>query len=107
MSKKSKEKNQDKKQELEKRKKIYDTKTLLIRYLKRYGIILLISLPFILIFNFVMENEVEWYHGAVSIFMTLGLLLLACLIGVIVYTKKDEKEEREMTKEKERDPFAD
>ena len=100
-------KNKEKKQELEKRKKLYDTKTLLLRYLKRYGIILLISLPFILIFNYVMGNEVEWYHGAVNVFMTLGLLLLACLIGLIVFTKKDEKEERESTKEKERDPFAD
>lgn len=89
------------------RRKVYDTKTLIFKYSKRYGIILLIMTPIILVFNFIMSREVEGYTQIVSIFVTLGLLLLGCLVGLIVFTKMDDKREVNATKESERDPYAD
>lgn len=89
------------------RRKIYDTKSLLIKYCKRYGIVLLIVAPIVLIFNFIMSREVAGYTQVVSIFVTLGFILLGCLIGYVVFSKIDDKKEQNATKESERDPFAD
>ena len=97
---KNKKNNQQKKQ-------IMTTTNLLATYCKRYGIILLISAPIILIFNFIMSREVSWYNETLSIVVTFFLLLLACFIGLIVFNKIDDKREREDTSEKHRDPFAD
>jgi len=86
---------------------IYTTKGLFAKYIKRYGIILLISAPIIFIFSYVMSTQFSWYNGAISFLFSLALLLLACLIGLVVFTKKDDKAAQNTTKEKERDPFAD
>lgn len=107
MSKKKKEEREKQKREQVNKKKYYDAKTLLLKYIKRYGIILIITLPILIIFNYIMSEEVSWFHGAVSFFINIGILLLACLIGLVIFVKKDEKEERESSSEKERDPFAD
>ncbi len=107
MSKKKKIDRDKQKQEQVNKKKYYDAKTLLLKYIKRYGIILLITVPILVIFNYIMSEEVAWFHGVVSFFINIGLLLLACLIGLVIFVKKDEKEERESSDEKKRDPFAD
>ena len=86
---------------------IFNTKMFFVKYIKRYGITLLIAVPIILVFNYVMSNNVEGYDGIVSFFVSLAFLLLACLIALVIFTKIDDKEKRESTKEKERDPFAD
>ena len=94
--------------EIGKRKrKINDTKGLLAKYCKRYGIILLIMLPIILVFNFIMSREVPGYTNVVSLFVTLVMLLLGCFIGLVIFSKMDDKKEQNSTKESERDPFAD
>lgn len=90
-----------------KRRQIYDTKTLLGRYCKRYGIILLIMAPIILVFNFIMSREVAGYTTIVSVFVTFAFILLGCLVGLVIFTKLDDKKEKNATKESERDPFAD
>ena len=104
---KNKQQKEEQKKLKKNKKKYQDARTLLLKYVKRYGIILLITLPILVIFNYIMSEEVPWFHGAASFFINIGLLLLACLIGLIVFIKKDDKEERESTEEKRRDPFAD
>ena len=86
---------------------MFNTKQFFVKYAKRYGIVLLISVPFILVFNYIMSNTVKGYNGTVSFFVSFAMLLLACFIGLIVFTKKDDKTKLTTTKEKERDPFAD
>lgn len=85
----------------------FNTKQVFIKYAKWYGITLIIAVPFILAFNYIMSNEVPGYSGTVSFFVSLALLLLACFIALIIFTKRDDKRREESTKEKERDPFAD
>lgn len=86
---------------------VFNTKEFFIKYAKRYAITILIAMPFVLIFNYVMAKNVAWYQGAVTFFGSLVLLLFACLIALLIFNKKDDKEKAEMTKEKQRDPFAD
>ena len=86
---------------------IFSTKMFFAKYIKRYGITLLIVVPFILIFNYVMSRNIAGYDGTVSFFVSFTLLLLACLIALVIFTKRDDKKKKEATKEKERDPFAD
>lgn len=85
----------------------FNTKNFFVKYAKRYGIVLLISVPFILVFNYVMSNTVSGYTGTVAFFVSFAMLLLACFIGLVIFTKKDDKQKLTTTKEKERDPFAD
>ncbi len=84
---------------------IFDSKIFFSRIIKRYGIILLISfLPLALLNYFVLKNMS--YTNIILI--DIGILLLACLIGLIIFTKIDEKNaEKPKLKEDERDPFAD
>lgn len=89
------------------RRKVNDTKSLLAKYCKRYGIVLLIVAPIILVFNFIMSREVPGYTNVVSLFVTLAMLLLGCFIGLVIFSKMDDKKEQNSTKESERDPFAD
>ena len=107
MSKNKQEKTKDVKLKKEADKKIYNTKDFLLTSCKRYGIILIISMPIILIFNFIMSNEVSWYNTTLAVFVTIFLLLLSCFLGIIIFNKIDDKREREKTKENQRDPFAD
>ena len=89
------------------RKEVFDTKEFFVKYVKRYGITLLIALPIILVGTFYLSRNVEWYNGTLSFFVSLALLLLACLISLIIFTKIDDKKSEKQTKEDERDPFAD
>ena len=86
---------------------IFNTKNFFIKYIKRYGITLLIAAPIILVLNYVLSKNFEWYTGTVSFFVSFLLLLLACFIALVIFTKLDDKKKRESTPEKERDPFAD
>ena len=86
---------------------IFNTKNFFIKYIKRYGITLLIAAPIILVLNYVLSKNFEWYNGAVSFFVSFFFLLLACFIALVIFTKLDDKKKRESTPEKERDPFAD
>lgn len=88
------------------RKERYDLKTQYMTYAKRYIIILLIAVPIIMFFCFFLSNEFGISSTAV-VFITLALLLLALFIGIVVFTKKDEKKRLKASKESERDPFAD
>ena len=97
----------NKKQKDFQKKQVYDSKTLLLKYLKRYGITILIAGPIIMFVNYVLSNEVEGYFGIASFFASLAMLLLALLIGLVVFGKIDAKHRREATPESERDPFAD
>lgn len=83
------------------------TKELFVKYVKRYGIVIAIAAPIIMFINYYISSKVEGYGGALSFFVSLVLLLLACFIGLIIFTKKDDKKRETQTKESERDPFAD
>ncbi len=86
---------------------MFSIKNFFVKYAKRYGIVLLISVPIILVFNYIMSKNVPGYTGTVAFFVSFAMLLTACFIGLIYFTKKDDKEKLTTTKEKERDPFAD
>lgn len=88
-------------------KEAFNTKAVFIKYAKWYGITLLIAVPIIMVFNYIMSKEVAGYNGTVSFFVSFALLLLACFIALIVFTKLDDKKREQSTKESERDPFAD
>lgn len=96
-----------KKQLRDAHKEIFNTKQFLIQSAKRYGIILLIVTPIMLFFNYWMSISFEWYTSTLSFVVCLVMLLAACLIGLVIYTKQDEKKKQISTKETERDPFAD
>ena len=93
----------------EKRREIFNTKTAFIKYAKRYGVILLCSFPIIMIITYILGINFSWYTTTVAFFASFAMLLLALLIGIIVYSKIDDKraEEQEQNPEKRRDPFAD
>lgn len=84
---------------------IFDAKIFFSRVIKRYGIIILISfIPIALLNYFVLKNLS--YTNIVLI--DIAILLFACFIGLMVFTKIDAKrEEKPKLKEDERDPFAD
>ena len=86
---------------------LFNTKQFLAKNLKRYGIILLFAIPIMMVINYVLNKNVNWYTGAVSFFCNLAILLLVFLIGMVIFGKKDEKERENSSPEKERDPFAD
>ena len=88
-------------------KEIFNTKEFFVKYAKRYGITLLIALPIILFGSYFLSKNVEWYNGTLSFFVSLALLLLACLISLIVFSKIDDRKSEKQSKEDERDPFAD
>ena len=88
-------------------REVLSTKEFFVKYAKRYLIVVLISMPFIMAINYVISTLVEDYSRTASFFVSLALLLLACFIGLIIYTKIDDKKKQEQTKESERDPFAD
>lgn len=104
----AKNKNNNKKLYEQTKKEVFDTKQTFIKYAKRYGITVLIAFPIMMIINYILSLNVSWYKGAVSFFVSLAMLLFACLIAMIVFSKIDEKK-RSAPKdpEKERDPFAD
>ena len=86
---------------------IFNTKNFFAKYIKRYGLTILIVAPIILVLNYVLSKNIEGYGGAISFFVSFALLLLSCLIALIIFTKIDDKKRSQSTKENERDPFAD
>ncbi len=84
---------------------IFDAKIFFSKVLKRYGIIILISfVPIALLNYFVLKNL--GYTNIVLI--DIAILLFACFIGFLIFTKLDAKRENKpKLKEDERDPFAD
>ena len=90
------------------KKEAFDIKSTFIKYSKRYGITLLCAAPVMMIINYILSLNVTWYKGAVSFFISLAMLLFACLISMIIFNKIDEKKRSlPPDAEKERDPFAD
>ncbi len=87
-------------------KRFYDSKTLLMRYVKRYGIVILIATVISALFCYVMGQEVEGFTSIVAVFSTLAIVLASLLLGMIIYNKIDEKEEEKINAESERDPFS-
>lgn len=91
----------------EKRKEAFNTKYFFIKYAKRYGITLLISAPIILILSYILSTSLSWYTGSVAFFCGFAMLLFAILIGMVVFSKIDDRKKEKETPEKESDPFAD
>lgn len=96
-----------KKDKLREKKIKYSIRDNIYSYLKKYAMIMLISIPIIFIVNYLLAIYVSGFNGAVVVFVTLCELILACFIGVIIFNKIEEKRMANSTKEKERDPFAD
>jgi len=82
---------------------VFDAKIFFTKYIKRYGIILLIAFVPIVALNFLFAKYVS---VGVLVVIDLALLLLACFIGLVIFTKIEEKREKH-PKPKEHDPFAD
>lgn len=82
---------------------MFDAKIFFTKYIKRYGIVLLISLVPIIVLNFLISKYVS---VPVLIVIDIALLLFACFIGLVIFTKIEEKRD-ENPKPKEHDPFAD
>lgn len=93
--------------EKKKRKQIYDAKTLLTMYIKRYLIILAIALPIILFISYVLSNEIPGYSTTVATLVGLAMFLFSLLIGWVIFNKIDDKKLEKETKESKRDPFSD
>lgn len=87
-------------------KRYYDSKTILIKYLKRYGLVLLIATVISMIFCYVMSEEVAGFTSIVAVFSTLAIVLASMLVGMIVYNKIDEKRDEKADSESGRDPFS-
>lgn len=88
---------------------IFNMKTFFARNIKRYGITLLIAAPIILVFNYVMHDMVEGYNETVVFFVSFAMLLFACLIALVIFTKIDDRRRRkeEAGEIDDSDPFAD
>lgn len=89
------------------RREAFNTKYVFVKYAKRYGIILLVSVPIILILSYILSTSLSWYTGSVAFFCGFAMLLFALLIGIIVFTKLDDRKKESSTQEDESDPFAD
>lgn len=84
---------------------IFDAKIFFSRVIKRYGIIILISFIPIALLNYFVLNNLSYTN---IVLIDIAILLFACFIGLMVFTKIDAKrEEKPKLKEEERDPFAD
>ena len=88
------------------RKEVYDFKSQMTLFAKRYLIIVLIAMPIIMFINFILVNELG-LSTVVVVFVTIAFMLLALLIGIVIFTKREEKRKERATKESERDPFSD
>ena len=82
---------------------VFDAKIFFTKYIKRYGIILLVSLVPIVAINFLLGKQLK---VGVLIVIDITLLLLACFIGLVIFTKIEEKREQK-PKPDLHDPFAD
>ncbi len=105
-----KRKNNTKKEQseiIENNRQIYYSKETYLKYAKRYVISLCIVTPIILIICYLFSLYIPGYTTVVNIFVALALLLLSLFICLIIFTKKDEKDRLNSTKEKQRDPFSD
>jgi len=87
-------------------KKYYDAKTLLVSYIKRYGLLLIIATIISVFFCYVMSQEVSGFTSIVAVFSTLTIVLASFLFGMIIFNRIDRKKEEKTKNEKEGDPFS-
>lgn len=91
----------------EREMQLIDNKLLFKRYAIRFLLIMAFAVPIAIVIDFIIEaytNLESWVY----IIIDLGILLLACLIGLIIFNKIDERRAlKPKTKEDERDPFSD
>lgn len=84
---------------------IFDAKIFFSRVIKRYGIIILISFVPIALLNYFVLKDLGYTN---IVLIDIAILLFACFIGLLIFTKLDaKKENKPKLKEDERDPFAD
>ncbi|NCB48178.1 MAG: hypothetical protein EOM55_00905 [Clostridia bacterium] len=88
-------------------KRYYDTKSLMMRYVKRYGIVMIIATVISVIFCYIMSEEVAGFTSVEAVLSTLAIVLASLFVGIFVYNKIDEKEEERSDSENTRDPFSD
>ncbi|MDR0849865.1 MAG: hypothetical protein LBN07_00055 [Christensenellaceae bacterium] len=91
----------------ERERHLIDNKLLFKIYAVRFLLIMAFAVPVAIVIDFIIEA----YTGLESwayIIIDLGILLLSCLIGLIIYNKIDERRAlKPKSKEDERDPFSD
>ena len=84
-------------------KDVFDAKIFFTKYIKRYLIIILVSfVPIILLNIFVFKG----LNSTVLIVIDMALLLFAVFVGLVIFTKIEDRREKN-PKPKEHDPFAD
>ncbi len=95
----------DKKKKKASDQDVFDVKIFYSKIIKRYLIIIAIAFVPVAILNyFVLKN----LSAANMIMIDIAILLLACFIGIIIFSHIDKKNENKPRfKEDERDPFAD
>ena len=88
---------------------VFDAKIFYAKVLKRYGIMLAITVPIILAVNFLLSYLMpDSYQGAVVYVVIFVILLLALFLTIVISNHLDKKEdEKPIDRNKERDPFAD
>ena len=88
---------------------VFDAKLFYAKVLKRYGIMLAITVPIIIAVNFLLTYLMpETYKGAVVYVVIFVMLLLGLFLTIVISNNRDKKEEaKPIDKNKERDPFAD
>ena len=107
-NKENKNKDRERLRERERRERqLIDNKLLFKIYAKRFFIIMAYALPFVIAIAFVMDaytNMDSWAY----IIIDVGMLLLACFVGLVTFNKIDERRAlKPRSKEDDRDPFAD
>ena len=88
-------------------KRIFSTREQLLRYGKRYALVLAIASPVMIVLNYILGKVWSDYTGAVAFFGCFAMLLTSCLLGLVYYTKKDDREKQTYDPEDDHDPFAD
>lgn len=88
-------------------KRYYDTKTLFVKYLKRYGIVMIVATVISMFFCYIMSQEVEGFTSVVAVFSTLTIVMASMLFGMMIYNKIDSRQDEKIDDENEHDPFRD
>ena len=88
-------------------KNVMDAKTYIYQNAKRMGIIALVSLPIIMFINYILANEVPGFTTVVQVISTIVMFGFSLFVGFVIFAKRDEKKKEKISKESNRDPFAD
>ena len=86
-------------------KNVMDAKTYIYQNAKRMGIIALVSLPIIMFINYILANEVPGFTTVVQVISTIVMFGLSS--EEVNRFEIDEKQKEKMSKESNRDSFAD